>query len=344
MKVDVKDVYGRLEKTKDPEEQVELLRQLAFMFVNTDLDRCRSVAEEIIALAEPLKHWEGLADAYHALARVAAKTIDYELAIQHMNKALGYLENSSNLTLQAKIYDGLGVIYSHMGQFELSITSSEKAIALYEEANEPLGLKANGYNNIGNSYGRMGNLEQAEIYYTKALEVVVASGNLDKTPNLRVNLAIIKGLKGEKEQAIVELKQCLSEYEQSEHKVGIAECNNNLANIYRSINRYADAMKHYVKAIAVLKDIGHKQSLADAYVGLAKVYMSLAGWHEALEQVELSEMIHQTIDHPNGKLDSLKIKAEVLKHLGRSKEAEVLEDQADSLAREFGINHEALNY
>ncbi len=200
---DLKTLYSKLEATTDPVAKVTILGELALYFTHNDLDRCLQVTDEMIAISEPIGYMEGVADAYHARARVSARTMRYDEAIVQLQQALAYLENSDNLILKARMYDGLGVTYSHTGKFELSIESSQKAIELYTEAEEPMGLKANGYNNIGNSYARMGYLEKAEEYYSKALKLVIERGNQDKTPNLRVNLAIIKGLKGEKEQALI---------------------------------------------------------------------------------------------------------------------------------------------
>lgn len=344
MNEDLRVLYSRIEETDEPIAKVKLMGELALRFTHNDLDRCISVTDEMIEIAEPIAYMEGLADAYHAKARVSARTMKYDEAIEQFQQALGYLENSEDLVLKAKMYDGLGVVYSHTGKFEKSISSSQKAIELYTEAEEPMGLKANGYNNIGNSYARMGNLLKAEEYFTKALELVVERGNIHRTPNLRVNLAIIKGLKGEKKQAVVELTQCLKEYEASRHKAGIAETNMNIAHIHRSENNYADSIRHYLKSIVVLKQIGNKQSLAEAYVGLAKVYLSLGGNKEALEQISLSEKIYATIHHPNGKIEMLKTKAAVLKNMNEQTEADTLLKEVDAYAIEYGINHSALNF
>ncbi len=341
---DLKTLYSKLEATTDPVAKVTILGELALYFTHNDLDRCLQVTDEMIAISEPIGYMEGVADAYHARARVSARTMRYDEAIVQLQQALAYLENSDNLILKARMYDGLGVTYSHTGKFELSIESSQKAIELYTEAEEPMGLKANGYNNIGNSYARMGDLEKAEEYYSKALKLVIERGNQDKTPNLRVNLAIIKGLKGEKEQALIELGECLQQYEASWHKAGIAETNLNMGHIHRSINNYADAIKHFLKALAVLKEIGNKQSMAEAYVGLAKVYCGLGGYKEALVQIRFSEKIYKTIHYPNGKIEMLKTKAEVYQSLGNMQEAESILAEVEAYAAEYGINHSALSF
>lgn len=341
MKLDVKTLYGRLEEAGSPEAKVDILGELAALFLHNDLDRCQSVIDEMIALAKPAGYLDGLANAYHAKARVSAKTMNYDAAEEQLIQALDYLEHSSNLILKARVYDGLGVTYSHAGRFLQSIESSKKAIELYDAANEPMGLKANGYNNIANSYARMGNLTLAEEHFKKALQVVIERGNLHLTANLKVNLAIIKGLKGEKEEALEELNACRMSFEESRHKAGIAETNLNMAHIYRSINKYAEATRHYVKAISVLKEIKNKQSLAEAYVGLGKVYMSLKGWEEALHQIELCEKIFKTIDHPNGKIEILKAKADILKHMNRQQEAHEILEEVEVYAAQYGIDHMA---
>ena len=344
MNEDLRVLYSRIEETEEPVAKVKLMGELALRFTYNDLDRCISVTDEMIAIAEPIGYMEGLADAYHARARVSARTMKYDEAIKQLYQALAYLDNSNDLVLKAKMYDGLGVTYSHVGKFDLSIQSSQKAIELYTEADEPMGLKANGYNNIGNSYARMGDLNKAEEYFTKALQLVMERGNIHRTPNLRVNIAIIKGLKGEKEQAIVELTQCLKEYEASRHKAGIAETNLNIAHILRSVNNYAESINHYLKAIAVLKEIENKQSLAEAYVGLGKVYLGLGGNDEALKQIALSEKIFTTIHHPNGKIEMLKTKADIYKSMNKLAEAEAITEEVEAFAKEYGINHSALSF
>lgn len=338
MSVGVKEMYLELERETDAKGKIEILNKLAFHFLNADPEKCQAIADQIMDISQKINYPEGMATARMVIARVAAREPQFELAERLFNEALSYLDATVDLVLKAKIEDGLAIVYSAKGAFAESIEHDLKAIELFDKVDEPLGLKANCMNNLGNTYVRMGDRERAEVYYRKALEVLRETGNEKHGTNIRANLAILLLNKKAYEESHEQLTQCLHEFEANDHKRGIISAHLNLGHACSFLNRYADAVSHYRKAIVGLRNFNHHQALAEAYLGLGRVYLGLGGLKEAMQQIEKSEAVHQTMDYPNGKIELLKVKAKILEKNGQLQAATKVLDQAIALAESLGLD------
>lgn len=51
MMTDAKELYNRLAKANTIPEKVDVLRQLSFLFLNTEPDRCMQIAEDLFVVS-----------------------------------------------------------------------------------------------------------------------------------------------------------------------------------------------------------------------------------------------------------------------------------------------------
>ena len=106
--------------------------------------------------------------------------------------------NSNNDSLTVLFYESKGIILWEKGEYKDCIPYFQKAIGLYEN----LHIKAQNYLDafvaIGFSYGRLGDYDNAERYYRKALlKSVAAKTNEDFRPNVYKNLGNLYMEKGD---------------------------------------------------------------------------------------------------------------------------------------------------
>lgn len=339
---DVKQLYEALDKAEGYVARIAVLDDLAFYFLNADRARSEEVIGEMIALSEAHEYKAGLARAYNAQARIFERQREFELAIQEFNKALELARQAEDWYVQAMILDGITIAYSDGGDQEQAIVHAQLAFKLHNKTDDPLGLKINSLNNLGNAYSRMGDDDEAEKYYLQALKIVDEEYNGERGTNVRANMAMLYLRKEKFKEAILEFERCMKVFERIEHKNAIALTHMNIGQAYRELNRFAPAVERYSKAIRMFKDNNNGQALLDAYIGLSKVYLKLGGYNQTLEQLKLCEPMVTKFDKPDRRLVMLELQLTALQELGETEKAAELTKQIAHLSKTTKVERSAI--
>lgn len=151
------------------------MRKVLFLFVIFFVGLCNSYSQSL---------WDSL---------IAIKNLIKEERVDDADLLLNKIEkecvNSKNDSLTVLFYESKGVILWYKEKYEECIPFFLKTIALYES----LQIKAQNYLDafvaIGYSYGRLGDYNNAERYYRKALlKSVISNFNDEFRPNVYKNL------------------------------------------------------------------------------------------------------------------------------------------------------------
>lgn len=166
--------------------------------------------------------------------------------------------------------------------------------------------------NLGNLYRDNGNLEKAEKYLKKSLEI-----NPDFA-TAWMNLGIVLAAKKDFIQAKESYRNALK------HRENYANCYYNMGNLYLEQNQHDEAFKHWQYAINI------KPTLRQAWTNMLTMLDSKGKFDEVLHTSELS------LKHIPNDTSILFLRANVLGKLGRYNEAEKLYKQV--------VAKEPLNY
>jgi tetratricopeptide (TPR) repeat protein len=223
---------------------------------NKSFDACTASLKIKIAN----KDSAGITRCYREMAEIYTYKEDYKKALFYAENALGIQRKlNSNVGLARCLSTAAGV-YIGLKQYTDAIKYLKQAESLIDDENE--GSIAEGiYNNIGRCYNEMGNVDEAERYYLKALEQCEYYENTYSETIILNNLGQIYLTKGKNDLAEKYLLKALPMAEQTGSFLDLADIHSNLADVYFSEKNFKQAYKHKEAFIAFSDSVMNKEKM-----------------------------------------------------------------------------------
>lgn len=314
---DPKLLLEELEKATDLEYRFRLCYRLSYLFLSRAPKRSLHMAKALVLLAKDIDTPKTLGMAYTAMARYYQHIGDYKHAMTLYGRAYSYLEGEGLYIEKAKVLDGMGMLHSYIGEHAEAIARSEDAIRCFDLGNDKLGMKANSMNNIGNAYGRVGNVEESVRYYKMALDVIKEYGQEKNSTNIRANMAIQMNKMGRSEEAMVELRQCFDEFKLKGYKKGMALAMQNMALCHAQLGEYGEAVELFIRSMMDLKQLNYQEAMASGHKGLANTYLAMKGYREAANELLEAIEIYTKLGLVNELVESLDLLGTVYSEQGK---------------------------
>lgn len=187
---------------------------------------------------------------------------EYQEAIDDIQQALDQLDNRSDrLGEIGTLYALLGAIYSNQGEKEAMLQAWSTAIEFFQKHEPPLLLDiAFISNNIGCAYRAEGDLDKAEDYLLKSLEIwhTELGEKNEETASVSNNLGAVYFASGHYEQSRVMHSMALDARREifGEKHPDTAQSHNNLALAFFKAGDSAWAKLHFEKALAIFESLG----------------------------------------------------------------------------------------
>lgn len=196
------------------------------------------------------------------------KAQDYQRAISAGQRAVKLYPSNYNAHLC------LGVSYRQAGEIDYAINSLKNAEKYAYQKSDLMLI----YNQLGLTYYRKGMLDDAFLYYNRALILAKNSGDRDSEAGFLNNIALIFRDKGE-------LDKALSYYEES-LKLTINENDktptyNNIASIYYQQGNYKKAVEYLRKAMDIDERYGDYHRYAIHELNLGNTYRKMTDFNSA---------------------------------------------------------------
>ncbi len=227
---------------------------------------------------------------------------NYSEAIDYILKSLEYWERSNNPANTWNCNELIGNIYIKTGQYDNALKyhrialnirmqkildNIDKGMKNWHKADtlNNLGL-AYSYNNIGETYLKMGKYDSAYYYALKSLKIK-QSGKCYATENDVANsqliLGNIYGKLGKYDSAIMLINEAADKYLILKNKSSLAEAIMGLGNIYLEKGDLKTAEQNFLSALAISKSIDDAGNKKNALKSLSKVYAAMGGYKNALD-------------------------------------------------------------
>jgi tetratricopeptide (TPR) repeat protein len=220
---------------------------LAFQHYQTgDLQQAKHICTEILR-EQPTN--EAI---LYLLGVVYAQLEEYDLAVQHLKRALQ--GNTNN----ADAYLALGAVFQKKGLLDEATTYYQRAIEIEPDF-------AEAYENLGDIFRGKQQLDEAITYYKKAIQYCPTSAETHCT------LANIFKEKGLPDIATIYYRNALK------NNPDYAEAYNNFGTILKDQHRLDEAITHYQKAVQINPNYG------EAYVNLGIVFSEKGQFDEAID-------------------------------------------------------------
>jgi tetratricopeptide (TPR) repeat protein/predicted regulator of Ras-like GTPase activity (Roadblock/LC7/MglB family) len=246
---------------------------------------------------------------------------EYDESIGICTEAL-HLVEGMQCKEEAVIFDNVGTVHYHEGQYDKALEEYERSLGIREEIGDQLGI-ANSLNNIGNvhyrkgqydkaleeyerslgireevgdqqavalSLGNIGNMyrvgeefAKALEYYDKSLMIFAKIGDQRGTSISLHNVGVLHWARGENDKALEHHKKSLNIRERIGHRRGMGSSHLTIGDVLRAKGDYDGALKHYETSLEILETVGDQRVIAYDYSGIAEVYLERGDLTKALD-------------------------------------------------------------
>jgi two-component system NarL family sensor kinase len=216
----------------------------------------------------------GIASFYTSIGNYDASTIYYSKVMQ-----LATLHKQELLAARANL--GFGIIADHKADYEKSIDKNLLALRYFEKVRDTLGIAA-ATGNIGNSYIRLNQYQQAIAALSKAVDLYTVKGTAVQVANNVANLArAYKGAGNTQRELELKLK-AFSIFQAQGYKKGMATTGSTLGVYYASRNMTDEALKYYDIALKNSWAINDNGNISILYSNMADLYLRINQANRAL--------------------------------------------------------------
>jgi tetratricopeptide (TPR) repeat protein len=190
-------------------------------------------------------------------------TVTEEIAAGNLHRTMqGQTGGASELTLLFRSFDGLitalrfGNEDYYAGNLHRALENYESALELFTTLENHKGIGIC-YNNIGNIYNAKGMLKDANRFYLDAIEIAEKLLDTSETQNAKI-----------------------------ENTIALASRNNNIAMLYKSIERYDEAEELMNKALQYDESIDNHRGRITRKGNLGLIYMARSNFDTAKENFD----------------------------------------------------------
>jgi len=145
-----------------------------------------------------------------------------------------------------------------------------EVIPVFETRRDRAALRR-GVNMLGAACWELGELDDAESAWDRAILLAQADGDTLLLANATNNLGALANLRGRRENALGMYHLAIPAYQRLGHAVGIAQCYHNIAITYRDARDFAQADEYEQRAIEFAHGAGSERLVALARLGRAEI-------------------------------------------------------------------------
>ncbi|MEQ8925733.1 MAG: tetratricopeptide repeat protein [Fulvivirga sp.] len=254
-----------------------------------------------------LKDSIGLANVKVNIASVENSKGNYVRSYRLYQEALSIFKGLNDI-------QGVIKVYVNLGNQELRLNNLEEALSNYLEA-EKYSLDSDSHDYLAYIYNGLGsiliekdfigrNIEEAEKYFNRGLELFKESNNTGQASFIYNNLAIIYKEKGEYKKAIESYENFIDNAVKIDNQSYLLKGYHNLSILYKAIGKYNLSLENLKKAEEIAISISDPINYIHILSNLVDVNMSLGNFHEAQFYLEKYKSLRDSI-YDDDKIESL---------------------------------------
>ncbi|MBC7381744.1 MAG: response regulator [Bacteroidia bacterium] len=217
-----------------------------------------------------------------------------KLNILPADSALFYLEEQSivfekknALKELASVQNSMGIIYEKQGRYKQSVYSYFKALFIYDQLSDPIGI-ANENNNIGLVFHLQKQYTQAVLYFNKALKTGEAFKDDNVKANALNNLAIIYQEQKKPKPALEYFKKVLEIDNKHNNFRNLPLMYNNLGVVHIDLGKYTEAKNYLLESARLKAERNERAGLANTYNNIGELYTRLKLYDSAQVYLQIA--------------------------------------------------------
>lgn len=179
-KAEIDSLNALLPKSVD-NKRVDLLNELAWLYLNTNMERGMESAHEADSLSKRIDYKRGEAFAKGNLGVLYEVSGEYQAAVGYYHQSVRLYEELNDWESVTSILTNLGVLFYQIGASKRALEYYQKSLELVSKHDLHYGLAGN-YHNIGVVLRGLGERDSAFTYFHKAVEAEKKYGDPNHVP------------------------------------------------------------------------------------------------------------------------------------------------------------------
>ncbi len=210
-----------------------------------------------------------------------------------------------------------------------------RAHRLYAEAGA-LGDLGNVLNRIANTYGSLGQYDEALKFHARALDIQQQRGDQEQVGRVLHNIGVIYRQAGDPARALDTHLRALEIREQVGIRRSIARTLENIGQDYYGLGDLERAMTYYQRSLPIWEELGNKRGLANTLISIGKLHRQRGRYAAAHEALERALALATEASVKLSRSDALQELVETHRAQGRYREAlEALQEYQGILVENF---------
>jgi len=144
------------------------------------------------------------------------------------------------------------------------------------------------WHNLGVVNYRLGKMDSAIHYYSKARLIYRKNNQLEKVAHISVNLGMIDKERGLYDKALENLLDGARYLANTNDKRALSSCWNTIANVYTRQRDYELALRYHHRALSIREQLGLDQLKSSSWNNIGAVYSKLEKYDSALNYYRLA--------------------------------------------------------
>ncbi len=313
------DIRGS--ESKQSEEEITVLLDLAEILNKTDPDEAGNLAEQALSIAQELEIEVYRAKCYKIIGISYLLRGEYEKALDYSLKALAIYEDTNDKIGVSGTLNTIGIIYGKRKDHGNALKYYLRSLAISEEIGDIKSI-AKTTNNLGNIYQDRKEYEKALEFSERSLQSFTELDDDLGIASSFNNIGIILEFQGDLAAALEQFKKAYKLFKRIEYRTGFAASCNNLGELLTIQGEFKQARLYLDQALKIAKETNAKYREIHAYENLSNLCEEIGDFSEALNYYrKFSELRRKVFSEESSKnMFQLQIKFETEK---KKKEAEI---------------------
>jgi signal transduction histidine kinase len=260
--------------------RVYYLNQIAMIYMESNPQKCDSVANVALSLALKIKDTHGAGKSYFVQGGNLLLQGDYNGALMNFFRSEeAFVKTGDNRSL-ATVYSNIGNVFWYNQRFDRAIAYQKKALALQKKINDQEGMGIT-YNNLGVINNNLGKTEEALYNLKESARIKMELKQEKALAATYNNIAGIYSQRGEYEEALAYCMKALNIYETNADLVRVAFMKINIGEIYAGLNDFSKALNYFNEGLQDAIQVKSPSSVRNAYRGIADMYERMGDYKNA---------------------------------------------------------------
>jgi signal transduction histidine kinase len=292
-------VKQRLDKTITDTERVDVLNELAFLYLNFSAKEARVYGEQAFAIAQKIGDKRRIATAVNRIGTSYWGTSDYDSAMRQFRQSLLMAEELQDKELIARNIANIGLVYSGLNDYKQSLKYLHRALYMFNSLQIRERIATLNYN-ISDVYTRQGIVDSA-TYYTERAIPMIKRERPALLSLLYVHKAVLALRRQEIDKATVWIDSAFKQLNIYENIFARSYAHCLRADVLIEAKQYEQAEINARKALALGLQAASKERIAQAYRVLSRALYEQHKYKAAADNmllyVSYKDSVHSDLAH-----------------------------------------------